>query len=431
MNVMKKITSAILLLAAMLLILPSCEDENINLASRVSLSQTEEVEIVAENATPFVFEVNSDGDWLVVVPTWINATPRYGSGNDAVTLTFEDNYSFVYDEEGNVSREMNGVRHGKVSIECASGATSFIVCQEGDPDKPSDEIRTITVAEFNALPDGAQLYELTGTVTRIANTTYGNLYLNDGTAEIYIYGILDLEGQPKKFSTLGISVGDILTVHGAKTTYNNAPEIVNAQYISHVKSILSVAETSKNVGSQGEDFTLGVSYTGDLKVVSDAQWLAFTGISTVEGGTVLNFTAAANDGSAREGKITVTATSGSTVASQEIKVTQAGPSGGGDVITISVADFLAVPESSTQKYQLTGTISGSINTTYGNFDLVDDTGTVYVYGLTATELGYGASNDKSYASLGLAAGDKITIIGYRGSYNGKIEVLSAYFVSKQ
>ena len=92
---------------------------------------------------------------------------------------------------------------------------------------------------------------------------------------------------------------------------------------------------------------------------------------------------------------------------------------------------MAVPESSTQKYQLTGTISGSINTTYGNFDLVDDTGTVYVYGLTATELGYGASNDKSYASLGLAAGDKITIIGYRGSYNGKIEVLSAYFVSKQ
>lgn len=429
---MKKITSAILLLAAMLLILPSCEDENINLASRVSLSQTEEVEIAAENATPFVFEVNSDGDWLVVVPAWIKATPRYGSGNGAVTLTFEDNYSYVYDEEGNVDREMNGVRHGKVSIECASGATSFIVCQEGDPDKPSDEIRAITVAEFNALPDGAQLYELTGTVTRIANTTYGNLYLNDGTAEIYIYGILDLEGQPKKFGTLGISVGDLLTVHGAKTTYNNAPEIVNAQYISHAKSILSVAETAKNVGSQGEDFSIGVSYTGDLKVVSDAQWLSFTGISTVEGGTVLNFTAAANEEGAREGKITVTATSGSTVASQEIKVTQAGGiSGGGDVITISVQEFLAVPESGTQKYQLTGTISGTINTTYGNFDLVDDTGTVYVYGLTATELGYGASNDKSYASLGLAAGDKITIIGYRGSYNGKIEVLSAYFVSKQ
>lgn len=435
MNVMKKITSAILSLAAMLLILPSCEDENINLASRVSLSHTGELTVEAENANPFVFEVNSDGDWLVVVPAWIKATPRHGTGDDTVTLTFDDNFSYVVDTEGNVSREMNGVRHGKVSIECASGATSFIVCQNGDPEKPSDEIRKITVAEFNALPDGAQLYELTGTVTRIANTTYGNLYLNDGTAEIYIYGLLDLEGQTKKFSTLGISVGDVLTIHGAKTTYNNAPEIVNAQYISHTKSILSLAESSVKLTSDEAEFTVGVSYSGDIKVVSNAQWLAFTGISTAEGGAALCFSAAANTEAAREAIVTVTATDGSTVVSQELKVSQAADAGSGggtgDVITITVQDFLAAPESSTQKYQLTGTISGTINTTYGNFDLVDETGTVYVYGLTAKELGYGASNDKSYATLKLAAGDKITIIGYRGSYNSKIEVVSAYFVSKQ
>ena len=67
----------------------------------------------------------------------------------------------------------------------------------------------------------------------------------------------------------------------------------------------------------------------------------------------------------------------------------------------------------------------------GNFDLKDDSGSVYVYGLTATDLGYGAKNDKSFASLGLKKGDKITIIGYRGSFNSKIEVMYAYFVSKQ
>lgn len=101
------------------------------------------------------------------------------------------------------------------------------------------------------------------------------------------------------------------------------------------------------------------------------------------------------------------------------------------IITATVAEFLAAPESQTQKYRLTGTISGTVNSTYGNFDLVDDTGSVYVYGLTATELGYGATNDKSYSSLGLAAGDKITLIGYRGSYGTKIEVMYSYFVSKQ
>lgn len=101
------------------------------------------------------------------------------------------------------------------------------------------------------------------------------------------------------------------------------------------------------------------------------------------------------------------------------------------ILTVSVAEFNAAEESDTQKYQLTGTIGGTINTTYGNFDLTDETGTVYVYGLTATELGYGATNDKSYASLELEKGDKITIIGYRGAHNGKIEVMYAYFVRKE
>jgi hypothetical protein len=101
-----------------------------------------------------------------------------------------------------------------------------------------------------------------------------------------------------------------------------------------------------------------------------------------------------------------------------------------EVKTVTVAEFIAAPESQTQVYQLTGAIGGSINSTYGNFDLTDDSGTVYVYGLTATNLGYGASNDKSYASLGLSAGDKITIKGYRGSYGDKVEVVYAWFVEK-
>ncbi len=97
---------------------------------------------------------------------------------------------------------------------------------------------------------------------------------------------------------------------------------------------------------------------------------------------------------------------------------------------VSVSDFIAAPESKEVYYELTGTIGGSINTTYGNFDLVDETGSVYVYGLTATYIPAGGSNDKSYASLNLKEGDNITIRGYRGSYGDKVEVLGAYFVKK-
>ena len=102
------------------------------------------------------------------------------------------------------------------------------------------------------------------------------------------------------------------------------------------------------------------------------------------------------------------------------KVSDGGQGGGetGDVKAVSIADFNAAAESDSQVYELVGTIGGSINETYGNFDLTDETGTVYVYGLTSTNLGYGAKNDKSYASLGLKEGDKIKIRGYRGSHNG-------------
>ena len=102
----------------------------------------------------------------------------------------------------------------------------------------------------------------------------------------------------------------------------------------------------------------------------------------------------------------------------------------GDVKAVTIAEFNAAPESDSQVYELVGTIGGTINATYGNFDLTDATGTVYVYGLTATELGYGAKNDKSYASLGLNEGDKIKIRGYRGSFGDKIEVMYAWFIEK-
>ena len=108
----------------------------------------------------------------------------------------------------------------------------------------------------------------------------------------------------------------------------------------------------------------------------------------------------------------------------------------GDVKAVTVSAFLAAAESETQVYELVGTIGGSINSTYGNFDLTDDSGTVYVYGLTATNLGYGAKNDKSYASLGLNEGDKVKIRGYRGSFTDKStgvkkdEVVYAWFIEK-
>lgn len=99
-----------------------------------------------------------------------------------------------------------------------------------------------------------------------------------------------------------------------------------------------------------------------------------------------------------------------------------------DPVVATVAEFLAAEESKYQPYKLTGTISEIKSEEYGNFNLTDETGTVYVYGLTATEV---EKNDKSFASLGLKEGDIVTLIGYRGEYNGNIQVTGAYYVSHE
>ena len=80
---------------------------------------------------------------------------------------------------------------------------------------------------------------------------------------------------------------------------------------------------------------------------------------------------------------------------------------------ITVAAFLEKNVSATTYYELTGKISNISNSTYGNFDLTDETGTVYVYGLTATKV---SSNDKSFSSLGLREGDVVTLHGTRDYY---------------
>ena len=93
-----------------------------------------------------------------------------------------------------------------------------------------------------------------------------------------------------------------------------------------------------------------------------------------------------------------------------------------DVKAVTVAEFLAAEEGSTI-YELTGVIKNVANTNYGNFDLQDETGTVYVYGI------YDESGNKVFTSLGLKEGDTLTMRGVRTSYQDNPQVGSGVYVS--
>lgn len=97
---------------------------------------------------------------------------------------------------------------------------------EGETPDPS-EIKDATVAEFIAAEvSTTQLYRLTGTITEIQNTTYGNLMLKDATGEVLIYGVKkDKDAGNTSFSELGAEVGDKLTVVGQRGAYDTTIEM--------------------------------------------------------------------------------------------------------------------------------------------------------------------------------------------------------------
>lgn len=105
-----------------------------------------------------------------------------------------------------------------------------------------------------------------------------------------------------------------------------------------------------------------------------------------------------------------------------------------EVQTVSVADFIAAAESTSVWYQLTGTISNlKDGDLYGNFDLTDSTGSVYVYGVLSEKGGAKKLFQDLVKAHGIKNGTKITIIGNRGYYekNNQIEVTNAYFVKAE
>lgn len=101
-----------------------------------------------------------------------------------------------------------------------------------------------------------------------------------------------------------------------------------------------------------------------------------------------------------------------------------------EIKSVTIAEFNAAAESSSVWYQLTGIVNNlKDNDKYGNFDLEDETGSVYVYGVLSEKGGAKKLFQELVAAKGIQNGSKLTIIGNRGSYNGKIEVTNAYFVS--
>ena len=99
---------------------------------------------------------------------------------------------------------------------------------------------TLTIAEAIALAKAigsgnstSNTYTVTGVVTEIQNSTYGNLLISDGSKTFLIYGTYVGETKYSDLETKPV-VGDTITVSGAVLNYNETPEIKNGQLVEHI-----------------------------------------------------------------------------------------------------------------------------------------------------------------------------------------------------
>lgn len=97
---------------------------------------------------------------------------------------------------------------------------------------------------------------------------------------------------------------------------------------------------------------------------------------------------------------------------------------------MTIAEFLQMPVNDETWYELCGTITDIASTQFGNLTITDETGSLYIYGLTATKQ---SGNDQSFASLGLKVGDELVLMTLRGEFNGEPQGggrdYPAYYVS--
>jgi len=271
----------------------------------------------------FKVELTSKGDGVsAVVPedakSWLSVTSVQASGTSAVV---------TFNAQPNAGGDRSTTLVFKTSKDNKDYTTETKLTQKGS-------VVEVSIADFNASPDGSAQYKLSGVITKIANDTYGNIYIKDATGEAYIYGVLTADGQSKQFAALGMKVGDVVTVVGPKSSYNGAPQMKNGVYESHIS-----------------------------------------------------------------------------------------------VTPVSVADFRNVADSKTDYYMLTGKVekvteSGAKDDieTYGNFNLTDETGSVYVYGV---KTGWNGES-KKFGTLGVKYGDTITILATKSTYKELIEAVGVY-----
>lgn len=404
----------------------SCSDnEEKSFLSQIQVSQSYIPLPAGEEGDPADKEFQAEitlsaaGDWeFKNIPDWLTITPATGSAGQNQKVVFK-------------ATKTTDSRTAFLKLVCNGAEQEVNIAQIAK----KTAIPLSTCAEICAGAEG-KTYRAKGTVKSIANTTYGNWYLADETGEVYIYGTLDKAGAEKNFISLGIEVGDIVTVEGPMKNYNGTIEMVNVTVIAIEKSLIKVDSLDikdNQVSKAGGEFHAVLESKGEgLNVIvpdNAKEWLFVTGINISGTTSVVTFRAMPNTGASRKATVKFITTNGGKQYTSETTITQEAdvlPHGENpeDPFTVAeaIAKCLAIGSTSDGViYYAKGYISSisSVDTgNYGNatFNISDD-GTdenaITVYRSFYLE------NAKFTAEDQISVGDEVVITGKLVNYKGE------------
>ena len=117
-------------------------------------------------------------------------------------------------------------------------------------------------------------YYVTGRITEIKNTTYGNMYIEDGNGNsIYVYGFYNADGSAR-FDAMENqpAVGDMVTVYAIIGNYNGS-QIKNAWMIEHYPAVDGSVGLTYSLNEDGASYTItGRGVCPDSNIVIPAEY---------------------------------------------------------------------------------------------------------------------------------------------------------------
>ena len=181
------------------------------------------------------------------------------------------------------------------------------------------------------MEEGDVEYTLSGTITAVTNTTYGNFYLTDETGTVLIYGLCSPEGAQKYWAASGAKLGDDIVVKTIRSIYNNTPQGKNAKFVKLVspgtRAFYNVDPIQVDfLSAGGEEVVSVTTYNTDAAVTATSNNSVF---SVSVSGKEVTISAAANELEEKiEGIVTINV---GDLAPTEVKVTLAAKPAAGTV----------------------------------------------------------------------------------------------------